>query len=80
MKTVTITKLRNKISTIISEIEKGETVQILRHGKAVAEILPLPLGIKELTTSSWKKPGLKLSVKGASLSKAILDERKSSLA
>ncbi len=73
MKTVTFTEFRKNASGFFSEVENGETILILRHGKAIAEILPpTQSGLKMV---SWKRPGLKLSIKGISLSKAILEER-----
>jgi antitoxin (DNA-binding transcriptional repressor) of toxin-antitoxin stability system len=47
---------------------------VLRHGKPIAEISPAS---SERTDSpSWKRPGLRLTAKGAGLSAAILQERK----
>ncbi len=73
MKTITFTEFRKNASMFFSEVENGETILILRHGKAIAEISPpTQEGLKMV---SWKRPGLKLSMKGISLSKAILEER-----
>ena len=55
--------------------ETTETVRVLRHGKAVAKIIPAETEQKRL---SWKRPGLRLVRPGASLSKAILEERRKS--
>ena len=74
MKTVTFTEFRKNASLMMYDVEKGNTIRILRHGKPVAELTPL---IPESTEmSSWKRSGLKLSTKGTILSKAILEERK----
>ena len=69
MKSVTFTEFRKNASSIISDVENGEVIQVIRHGKAVAEITP----VKEqrLTLPSWKKRGLRLSIKGGSLSEAL---------
>ena len=75
MKTVSFTEFRQKASELITEVEKGEIIQLLRHGKPVAEITPLQS--EELTSPSWKKPALRLSLNGISLSHAIIEERKS---
>ena len=56
-------------------ITKGETIHILCYGKPVAEITPLQL--EELSSPSWKKPALRLSLNGISLSQAIIEERRS---
>ena len=72
MKTITFTEFRQHASSLFSAIEEGEIIVILRHGKPIAEIKPLS---REAARLSWKRPGLRLSVKGASLSSAILEER-----
>jgi antitoxin (DNA-binding transcriptional repressor) of toxin-antitoxin stability system len=76
MKTVSFTEFRKRASTLFSDVEKGEVIMVLRHGKAVAEISPV--GATEPGKPAWKKPGLRLSVRGCSLAKAILDERETS--
>ena len=72
MKTITFTEFRKNASSFFSAVEGGETITVLRHGKPIAEISPpsKPGGVP-----SWKKPGLRLSVKGMELSSAILEER-----
>lgn len=74
MKTITITELRKHASELLSDVEKGESLLVLRHGKPVAEISP-PSG-EHGAQPSWKRPGLKLAVKGASLSSTIIKERR----
>ena len=76
MKTVTFTEFRKNASGLFTEVEKGEIVVVLRHGKPVAEILPFDADNDD--EPSWKKPGPRLSVRGASLSQAILEERNES--
>jgi prevent-host-death family protein len=75
MKMVTFTEFRQNAATYFDAVEKGETIRILRHGKPVAEVTPAPF---EENTISWKQPGLRLSIKGASLSREILQNRKKS--
>jgi prevent-host-death family protein len=75
MKTVTFTEFRQNAATYFDVVEKGETVRVLRHGKPIAEVIPTSA---EERVASWKQPGLKLSVRGASLSREILKERKQS--
>jgi antitoxin (DNA-binding transcriptional repressor) of toxin-antitoxin stability system len=72
MKAITFTEFRKHASSLFSAVENGEIVVILRHGKPIAEITPVS---PEATAPSWKRPGLRLSVKGAGLSSAILEER-----
>ena len=75
MKSLSFTEFRNRASEILTLVEKGETVRIMRHGKTVAKIVPAETQEK---ISSWKRPGLRLASPGASLSKAILQERRKS--
>jgi antitoxin (DNA-binding transcriptional repressor) of toxin-antitoxin stability system len=75
MKTMNFTDFRKNASSLLDDVEKGEIIRILRHGRPVAEISPVTGDTKE--TPSWKKPGLKLVTKGIVLSRAILEERNS---
>ncbi len=75
MKVVTFTEFRQNAATYFDVVEKGETVRVLRHGKPIAEVVPASV---EEGMTSWKQPGLKLSIKGISLSREILKERKQS--
>lgn len=72
MKAVSFTEFRKHASTLFSDVENGEKLLIVRHGKAIAEIHPVS---SESRTPSWKKRGLRLSIKGAALSSAIVEER-----
>jgi antitoxin (DNA-binding transcriptional repressor) of toxin-antitoxin stability system len=75
MKLVTFTQFRQNAAAYFNAVEKGEVVQILRHGKAIAEITPITVNDDMI---SWKQPGLRLLIRGASLSREILKERKAS--
>jgi prevent-host-death family protein len=74
MKTVTFTELRRNASSILDMVENGETVRVLRHGKAIARIVPAAPGAAK---PAWKRPGLRLVVASGSLSRAVLEERES---
>lgn len=73
MKTIAFTDFRKKASGFITKVEKGETFVLLRRGKPVAEISPYRDEI--VRTPAWKKPGIRLEIKGGDLSTAILEER-----
>ncbi|MBN1464955.1 type II toxin-antitoxin system Phd/YefM family antitoxin [candidate division KSB1 bacterium] len=73
MTTTTFTEFRKNASLYFSQVENGETVVVLRHGKAIAEIVPPRNG--GIVEPAWKNPGLRLIIQGAELSKAILQER-----
>ncbi len=76
MRTVSFTEFRKNASAIFSSVEKGETVQVLRHGKGVAEITPISKTGKDLP--SWKRKQIKLTVQGREISKIIVEERENS--
>jgi len=73
MITVTLTEFRSHASGMLSRVENGETLLVLRHGRPIAEVSPVVSQNKD--QSSWKRPALRLSTKGVSLSAAILAER-----
>jgi antitoxin (DNA-binding transcriptional repressor) of toxin-antitoxin stability system len=56
----------------LEDVENGEGVRILRNGRGIADIQP----VLEEKRLSWKGVHPKLSLKGISLSKAILRDRK----
>lgn len=41
MKTVQATELKAKLSAILGDVERGEVVEITRHGKPIARVVPL---------------------------------------
>jgi antitoxin (DNA-binding transcriptional repressor) of toxin-antitoxin stability system len=75
MRTATFTEFRRKAKAFFDIVEQGSTVRILRHGRAVADLIPVAGREGSL---SWKRAGLRLSIKGISLSREILKERKTS--
>jgi prevent-host-death family protein len=72
MQTTNTTEFRNHIAQYLSAVEEGEMVLIMRHGKPIAKLAPIS---SQDTIISWKEPALRLKIKGASLSNAILNER-----
>lgn len=77
MKIVTFTDFRKNASGLLDLVERGETVRVLRHGRPVAEIVPVAESGRE-SMPAWKRPGLRLVVEGAGLARAVLDERRTS--
>ena len=73
MKSITFTEFRRHASGLISEVERGETLVVIRHGKPVAEVSPFTGG--SLGTPAWRQSVPRLASKGATLSAAILAER-----
>jgi antitoxin (DNA-binding transcriptional repressor) of toxin-antitoxin stability system len=76
VKTVTFSDFRRNASGILDLVEKGERICILRHRKVIAKIVPPELRESE---PAWKRRGLRLVAAGASLSRAVLEERRSKL-
>ena len=74
MKTVTFTEFRKNASGLLSAVEGGTNLLVLRHGKPIAEISPVSPAPDR--APSWKRRGLRLIAKGASLSGAIIEERR----
>jgi len=72
MKTVSFTDFRKNASTFIDLVEHGEEVEIQRHGKVVARLVPPSVNAEP----AWRKSGLKLVTKAPSLSKAIIEDRR----
>ncbi len=72
MSAVTLTEFRSHASGMLDRVERGETLVVLRHGRPIAEVSPVTASA---AAPSWKKPALRLVVKGAGLSRAILAER-----
>lgn len=71
MRTATFSDLRNKAKEYFDAVERGETIEVYRHGKPLATISPYA----PPSSSRWKtvKP---LVLKGVSLSKAIMSGRR----
>jgi prevent-host-death family protein len=75
MKQATFSELRNHAKLYFDIVESGESVRILRNGKPIADIVPLP---QELP--SWKqRTAQPLVIDGFSISKIILEERETAL-
>jgi len=73
MKSVAFTDFRKKASDLITEVEHGETLILLRRGKPVAEVVPFSDKVRK--TPAWKLSGTRLRIQGSDLSSAILEER-----
>jgi prevent-host-death family protein len=73
MKSIAFTDFRKKASDLITEVEHGETLVLLRRGKPVAEVVPF--SDKARKFPAWKLSGTRLRIQGNDLSSAILEER-----
>lgn len=71
MKETTFTELRNQAKHYFDLVEAGEIVRVLRNGKPIAEIHPIPRDVP-----SWKqRPARPLALGGVSISRLILKDR-----
>ena len=72
MKTIACTEFRKRASAMLDWVEKGGTVRVLRHGQAVAKVIPDESARR---SPAWKTARPRLVVSGGSLSRALLEER-----
>ncbi len=71
MPETTFTDLRNHAKAWFDLVEAGQTVRVLRNGKPIADIHPIPAQLP-----SWKQPPARLlTIGGKEISRLILDER-----
>lgn len=71
MRQATFSELRNHAKQYFDIVEAGESLRIVRNGKPIADIIPLPQDIP-----SWKRRlAQPLIINGVSLSRIILEER-----
>jgi prevent-host-death family protein len=75
MLTLPLSEFRANTSAMLDLVERGETIRIMRHGKPVADLVPIQVA-RMGKLPNWKQPfdPVVLPV-GATLSQALLDER-----
>jgi len=73
MRTVTLTEFRSHASGMLTRVEHGETLVVIRHGRPIAEVSPITDAND--AQPSWKRQALRISSKGKGLSAAVLEER-----
>jgi prevent-host-death family protein len=73
MRQATFTEVRNHAKEFVDLVESGESVRVLRNGKPIADIVPIPADLP-----SWKRRKAQpLVVAGVSVSRMIVEERES---
>lgn len=71
MRQATFTEVRNHAKEYFDIVESGETVRVLRNGKAIADIVPIVADLP-----SWKRRTAQpLVLDGVALSQMILEDR-----
>ena len=71
MKEATVAELRENVKHYVDYVSGGGTVKIYRRGKYVADITPA-----RKASPSWKSPVSPVTIRGLSLSKEIIRDRK----
>lgn len=72
MQTTTFSNFRSHAAKYITAVEEqGKRIVVTRHGKPVAEIIP----IQETKMLSWKRVPQRFSIKGLIFSAEILADR-----
>lgn len=75
MKQATFTEIRNHAKQYFDIVEAGESVRVLRNGKAIADIVPVLADVP-----SWKRRKAQpLIIDGVSVSQMILEQRETGL-
>jgi len=74
MVSTAFTEFRKRTAAFLDKVENGETVIITRHGRPIAEVIPPALA----EGASWKRPALRLRLKGINISRMLLTDRKRS--
>lgn len=80
MHVVPLSEFRANTAAIIDMVEKGETVRILRHGKPVAELVPMQQA-EVKSVPRWKVPIEPLHIvrpDGKTGAQLIIEEREGS--
>jgi prevent-host-death family protein len=77
MHTLPLSEFRANVSAMLDLVEQGETVRILRHGKPVAELVPLKAD-EPKALPHWKQPITPRKVQrpdGKTIAQLIIEER-----
>ncbi len=77
MKILSLSEFRAHTSEMVDLVQQGETVRILRHGKPVADLVPVAVDVSA-RVPSWKRPIEPLRVTrgdGTSGARGVLDVR-----
>ncbi|MGQ3052241.1 MAG: type II toxin-antitoxin system Phd/YefM family antitoxin [Roseateles sp.] len=81
MHSLPLSEFRANVSAMLDLVEQGETVRILRHGKPVAELVPVVEKAAEAQhVPSWKRPVTPVTcvnMNGKTAAQMIVEERES---
>lgn len=77
MHTLPLSEFRANASAMLDLVERGETVRIMRHGKPVADLVPIKAEAPD-KLPSWKRPIEPLKIvrpDGKTGAQLIIEER-----
>lgn len=79
MHTLPLSEFRANVSAMLDLVEQGQTVRILRHGKPVAELVPVvERAADPAHVPSWKRPITPVTCQhpdGKTAAQLIIEER-----
>jgi len=70
---INVKEARSRFSTILSEVEEGKEIVIMRRGKAVARLVPCT--VKRRTLPSLKDFRASVRITGDALSSSVVQSR-----
>ena len=71
MREATFTEVRNRARHFFDLVQAGEIVRVLRNGRPIAEIRPIPRDLP-----SWKRHLARpLTISGGSIGSMVLEDR-----
>ena len=74
MITLPLSEFRANAASTLDLVQQGQTVRIMRHGKPVADLVPVRENAAD-RLPSWKQPFAPVQLPaGASLSRAVRDD------
>lgn len=75
MITLPLSEFRANASSTLDLVQQGQTVRIMRHGKPVADLVPVRASAGEVDLPNWKRPFTPVQLPpGVSLAQAVRDE------
>lgn len=75
MITLPLSEFRANASSTLDLVQQGQTVRILRHGKPVADLVPVRGSADADALPNWKRPFAPVQLPpGVSLAQAVRDD------
>lgn len=77
MITLPLSEFRANASSTLDLVQQGQTVRILRHGKPVADLVPVRESAGDNALPNWKRPFAPVQLPpGVSLAQAVRDDER----